>query len=70
MPSTFASVLSIQMRMRNYIPRGLINEGNGRPIRDQIFVVVETFIVSEDIILIHIDQNFTMNATGMVLESL
>ena len=48
--------------------------GKWRLIRDQIFVVVETasFIVSEDIISILVDQNFTINATGilMVLEPL
>ena len=31
---------------------------------------MSSFIVSVDIISIHVDQNFTINATGMVLESL
>ena len=31
---------------------------------------LSSFIVSEDIISILVDENFTMNATGMVLESL
>ena len=44
--------------------------GKWRPIRDPIFVVAETFIVSADIISILVDQNFTINVTGMVLESL
>ena len=39
---------------------------------DQIFVVIETlfFIASEDIMSRRLDQNCTMNVTGMVLESL
>ena len=39
-----------------------------RLIRDQISLYF--FIVSADIISILVDQNFTMNATGMMLESL
>ena len=42
--------------------------GKWRPIRDQIFAVVET-VFFEYIISVIVDQNFTMNAIGMVLES-
>ena len=68
-------VLSIQMRMRNKISRGSINEytyenGVNFEIKSFPSLRLSSFIVSEDIISILVDQNFTMNATGMVLELL
>ena len=58
------------MHMSNEIARGSINEytyENG--VRFEL-LRLSSFIVSEDIISILVDQNFTMNATGIVLESL
>ena len=57
------------------IPRGSINEytyknGVQFEIKSVQSFRLSTFIVSEDIVLILVDQNFTMNGTGMVLESL
>ena len=64
-----------QMRMRNSIPCGLINEytyqnGVQFEIKSLQLFRLSFFIVPADIISILADQNFTMNAIGMVLESL
>ena len=63
------------MLMRNSIPCGLINEytyENGVQfyIKSLQLLRLSSFIVSEDIISIRLDQNFAMNVIGMVLESL
>ena len=62
--------------MLNLIPCGLINE-NGVHQTPPLFEIglcteslrLSSFIVSEDIISILLDQNFVMNVIGMVLES-
>ena len=68
-------VPSTQMCMRNYIPLGSINEytyenGIQFDIKSLQSLRLSSFIVSEAyFILVIVDQNFTMNAIGMVLES-
>ena len=57
------------------IPRGSINEytyenGIQFEIKSLQSFRLYFFIASEGIISVIVDQNFTMNATGMVLESL
>ena len=69
-------VPNTQMCMRNYIPLGSINEytyENGvqfdikslQSLRLSSFIVSEAYFIS----VIIVDQNFTMNAIGMMLES-
>ena len=76
--STFCfHVLKIQMRMRNSIPGGSINQytyenGVQFEIKSLQSSRLSSFTVPEDtcIISVIVDQNFTMNAIGMVLDSL
>ena len=60
--------------MRNLIPCGSISEytyenGVQFEIKSLQSSRLSSFIVSEDIISVNLDQNFTMNAIGIVLES-
>ena len=62
------------MCMRNLIPCGSISEytyenGVQFEIKSLQSSRLSSFIVSEDIISVNLDQNFTMNAIGIVLES-
>ena len=53
------------------IPRGYTNKNGVQfEIKSLPLLRLSSFMVSEDIISILVDQNFTMNAMGMVLESL
>ena len=59
------------MRMRNINSTWLNNEYTYQfEIKSLSSLRLSSFIVSEDIISILVDQNFIMNAIGMVLESL
>ena len=68
-------VLKTQIRMCNSNPRGSINEytykhGVQFKIKCLQLSRLSSFTVPGDIISILVDNNFTMNAIGMVLQSL
>ena len=61
-------VLKTQTSMCNSFHVARLTHQNG--VQFEIKSLLSSFIVPEDIISIRLDKNFTMNATGMVLESL